>query len=117
MIRSLLPATALLALSGSLAPALARDGDFASGQMLAKACASSAPGERSLCDGYIAGALDTVATNTDMKANVCVPPNTRLSALREAVGHYAPGHVDETKGSGVTLLAATVKATYPCPGK
>ncbi len=106
-------------LLGTLAvtiPAQARD-DFASGQMLARACGSANPGEKSLCDGYIAGALDTVATNNDMKASVCVPPNTRLSAVREAVARYAPGHVDDTKGSGIGLLAATVKAAFPCPGK
>ena len=46
-----------------------------------------------------------------------MPPNTKLSALRETVGRYAPGHVDDTKASGITLLAAAVRATYPCPAK
>lgn len=116
MVRTSLCCAALLGMLAA-SPCQARDGDFASGQMLARACGSTAAGEKALCDGYIAGALDTVATNADMKANVCVPPNTKLSALRETVGHYAPGHVDETKGSGIALLAAAVKATYPCPGK
>ena len=116
MTRAILCCAPLLVAVAVAPPASARD-DFASGQMLARACGSPNVGEKSLCDGYIAGALDTVATNGDMRANVCVPPNTRLSAVREAVARYAPGHVDDTKGSGIMLLAATVKAAFPCPGK
>ncbi len=116
MVRALLCGAVVLAAMAA-APCQARDGDFASGQMLARACGSNNAGEKSLCDGYIAGALDTVALDADQKANICVPPNTKLSTLREAVGHYAPGHVDDTKASGITLLAAAVRATYPCPGK
>ena len=117
MTHPMLCGASLAALLAFATPGHAREGDFASGQMLARACTSANPGEKSLCDGYIAGALDTVATNADMRGNVCVPPNTKLAALREAVAHYAPGHVDDQKGSGVTLLAATVKAAYPCPAK
>ena len=101
----------------SLAAASARAGDFASGGMLAKACASRSSGENSLCDGYIAGALDVVAGSAELRSKICVPPNTRLSALREAVGRYGQGHVDDTKSSGVALLAATMRADYPCPAK
>ena len=114
VIRSLL--TAVLAI-GVATPCLARDGDFASGAMLAKACTSRSAGESSLCDGYIAGALDTVAAGTEFRGTICVPPATKLSALREAMAHYAPGHVDQTKTSGVALLAAMIKAQYPCPAK
>ncbi len=115
MIRTALPGAALLAAVAAAVPCQARDGDFASGQMLARACGSASAGERSLCDGYIAGALDMLATDSDAKAALCVPPNTRLSALRETVGRYAPGHLDDTKGSGVALLSAAVRATTPCP--
>ena len=38
-------------------------------------------------------------------------------SLREAVGHYAPGHVDDTKASGVTLLAATSPRNVPLPNQ
>ncbi len=115
MIRSLLSTASLAAIVALAAPAHAKEGDFASGQMLAHACGSTAAGEKSLCDGYIAGAFDSAAS--EMKGASCLPPNTKLAALREAVAHYAPGHVDDTKGSGVALLSATVKATYPCPAK
>ena len=115
MIRSLLSAGFVASMVVCAAAAQAKDGDFASGQMLAHACGSTAAGEKSLCDGYIAGAFDSAPS--EMKAAACMPPNTKLAALREAVAHYAPGHVDDTKGSGVALLSATVKATYPCPAK
>ena len=114
MVRSCLTALVALCLA---TPCLARDGDFASGAMLTKACTSRNVGENSLCDGYIAGALDTVAAGHEFRGSICVPPSTKLSALRESMAHYAPGHVDEAKGSGVALLAAMIKANYPCAAK
>ena len=113
VIHAVLLAPALL----TLVAAAAHAGDFASGGMLARACASRSAGENSLCDGYIAGALDVVAGSAELRSRICVPPNTRLSALREAVGRYGQGHVDDTKASGLALLAATMRADYPCPAK
>ncbi len=85
--------------------------------MLTKACTSRSASESSLCDGYIAGALDTVSAGSEFRGSICVPPATKLAVLREAMAKYAPGHVDEAKGSGVALLAAMIKANYPCPAK
>ena len=64
MVRALLCGAVVIAAMAA-APCQARDGDFASGQMLARACGSNNAGEKSLCDGYIAGALDTVALDAD----------------------------------------------------
>ena len=115
--RSIMSFAVILGAVASSLPVTAWAGDFASGAMLARACSSRNPGESSLCDGYIAGALDVVAGSAELRSKICVPPNTKLSALREAVGRFGQGHVDETKASGLALLSATMRADYPCPAK
>ena len=105
------------AMLAALAVPAARAADFISGAQLARACSSRAPVDTGACDGFIAGALDEVVGNSELRATICPPPSTKLSVLRESMGRYAQQHGDETRGSGVSLLHAMMKATYPCPGK
>jgi hypothetical protein len=116
VIRPLLSAAALAAIVVTSA-SLARAGDFISGGQLAHACASRAPVGSGSCDGFIAGALDEVAGNTELRSTICLPPGTKLSAVREALGRFGQQHADDTRGSGVALLHAMLKANYPCPNK
>lgn len=90
-------------------------GDFISGTQLARACASTAAGDKAACDGYIAGALDVVLNTAELKNTVCPPSGVKLSALREAVGRFGQLHTEDTKNGGIPLLHAMMKATYPCP--
>ena len=117
MIRSLLPAAALAALLGVATPQTALAGDFVSGSQLARACSGRSPTELSSCDGYIAGALDEVVGNSELRSTICPPANTKLAVLRESLARYGQQHADDAKGSGVSLLHAMLKATYPCAGK
>jgi hypothetical protein len=100
-----------------MAPGAAHAQAFITGSQLAHACASHAPRDESACDGYIAGALDTVVTTPALKATLCPPPHVKLSALREALGHYGEQKPDDAKGSGLALIQAMLKANYPCPAK
>ena len=110
--RLFLAAASCLAGAGVLAPAHAQS--FVTGSQLATACASRAvPDERS-CSGYIAGALDEVVASPELKAAVCPPASIKLGALREAVAKFGKDKPDEAKGSGVALVHAMLKATYPC---
>ena len=115
MIRYLLSAAALAGLAGMTVPA--RAADFISGVQLAHACASRAPVDSGSCDGFIAGALDEVVGNAELRSTICPPAGTKLSVLREALGRYGQQHADDTHGSGVALLHAMLKANYPCPAK
>ena len=113
-LRLAIAAASCLASAGCLAPVPSRAQFFISGSQLAAACASRAvPDERS-CSGYIAGALDEVVSNAELKAAVCPPANAKLGALREALAKFGKDKPDETKGSGVALVQAMLKATYPC---
>jgi hypothetical protein len=116
VIRSLLSAAALAAIVVTTASA-ARAADFISGVQLAHACASRAPVDSGSCDGFIAGALDEVVGNAELRSTICPPAGTKLSVLREALGRYGEQHANDTHGSGVALLHAMLKANYPCPAK
>ena len=93
----------------------ARAQTWVSGSQLAQACASHTPtGERD-CDGYIAGVLDTVSHTPALKGTVCPPANTKLGALREALGKFGQQRPGETKGSGVELVENMIKTSSPGP--
>ncbi len=116
------PVTAVLIIGASLGLAMASPGrahseTFITGSQLAHACVSHAPRDESACDGYIAGALDTVVTTPSLKAAMCLPAHTKLGALRDALGRYGEQKPDDAKGSGVALIQAMLKANYPCPAK
>ncbi len=98
-------------------PGIARAQAFISGAQLARACGSHAPTDENACNGYIAGALDEVAANAELKAAICPPAGTKLSVLRDALGKFGQQRPDDAKGSGIALLHAMIKATYPCPAK
>lgn len=87
---------------------------FISGPKLAHACASHAGADANACDGYIAGALDEIASEPSLKGSVCPPANTKLSVLREALAKYGEKNNAE---SGIALLRDMLKANYPCGGK
>ncbi len=116
MIRSLLSAAALAGVLSLAAPP-AQAADYISGAQLAHACGGRSPADAGSCDGYIAGALDEAVGNTELRSTICPPPNTKLGVLRETLARYSQQHVEETRGSGVSLLHAMLKANYPCPGK
>ena len=98
----------------ALAPAPGHAQSFVTGSQLASACASRAVADERSCSGYIAGALDEVVSNAELKAAICPPANIKLGVLREAVARFGKDKPDEAKGSGVALLHAMLKATYPC---
>jgi hypothetical protein len=85
---------------------------------LAKACASRNPADGQACDGYIAGVLDDATAADDGKSGICtLPRGTKLSAMRVAMAKFAEQKPEETKGSGLSLVRALMKANYPCPAK
>ena len=90
---------------------------FISGTQLARACNSHTPADENACNGYIAGSLDEVAANAELKAAICPPAGTKLSVLREALGKFGQQRPDEAKGSGIALVHAMIKTNYPCPAK
>ena len=93
----------------------ARAQSWVTGSQLAHACAGHTPKDMSDCDGYVAGVLDTVGTTPALKGTVCPPANTKLGALREALGKFGQQRPAETKGSGVELVESMMKTNYPCP--
>ena len=112
--RLALAGAACLAFACGLAPSPSRAQFFVSGSQLTTACASRAVADERSCSGYIAGALDEVVANAELKAAICPPANIKLGVLREAVAKYGKDKPDDTKGSGIALLHAMLKATYPC---
>ncbi len=97
-----------------LAPAHADP--FITGTQLAKACASRNPTDEQACIGYIAGVLDDATDNAS--SGICtLPRGTKLSAMRTAMAKFAEQKPEETKGSGLSLVKALMKAYYPCPAK
>ena len=116
MVRSLLSASMLVGLM-SYASLPVYAADFISGSQLAHACSGRSPADSGSCDGYIAGALDEMVGNSELRSTICPPPSTKLSVLRESLARYSQQHGDEAKGSGISLLHAMLKANYPCPGK
>ena len=83
-----------------LAPVPGRAQFFISGSQLATACASRAVADERSCSGYIAGALDEVVANAELKATVCPPANVKLGALRDAVAKFGKDKPDEGQGLG-----------------
>jgi Rap1a immunity proteins len=71
------------------------------------------PAQDAICTGFIGGALDEVIASP-ARTEICVPSGTSLKVLRAALVKYAREHADQTKGSGVSLLNAMIKANYPC---
>ena len=110
-------AAAAVSVAFTLTPVAGHAQFFISGAQLATACASHGLADERSCSGYIAGALDEVVANPELKATICPPANTKLGTLREAVARFGKDKPDEAKGSGVAMLHAMLKATYPCGGK
>ncbi len=91
---------------------------FITGTQLAKACASRNPTDEQACVGYIAGVLDDATAGDDAKSGICtLPRGIKLSAMRTAMAKFAEQKPEETKGSGLSLVKALMKANYPCPTK
>jgi hypothetical protein len=111
----MLAAAAFASLGVTALPSGAHAQAFISGTQLAKACASHTPADENACNGYIAGSLDEVAVNTDLRATICPPAGTKLSVMRMALAKYGAQNQADTKGSGIALVHAMIKATYPCP--
>ncbi len=100
------------------APDEAHADAFITGSQLAKACTSRAPADEQACDGYIAGVLDDATAAGDPKSGICtLPSGTKLVAVRGALGKFVQQKPEETKGSGLALVRAMMKADYPCPTK
>jgi hypothetical protein len=114
-LNTLLAAAGLATLGFAALPGTAHAQAFISGTQLAKACASRTPADENACNGYIAGSLDEVAANSDLRTTICPPAGTKLSVLRLALAKYGAGNQADTKGSGIALVHAMIKATYPCP--
>ena len=107
-----------LAMAAPIAASPAHAQAFINGSRLATACAArNNAAEENACNGYLAGTLDAIASNPELKSAVCPPPGVKLVALREAMGKFGQSKPEATKGSGVDLVIAMVKANYPCPGK
>ena len=111
----LLAGIGIAAIGISAAPVHAQS--FITGSQLAHACGSHTPADENACNGYIAGVLDDVASNPEAKAALCPPSSVKLSALRMALGKFAEQKPEETKGGGISLVKAMLKANYPCPSK
>ena len=110
---SLAVAVALTGLAASI-PMRAHAQAFIGGTQLARACASHTAADENACNGYIAGALDEVAANPALKAEICPPAGTKLSVLRAALGKFGQQRPEEARGSGIALVHAMIKANYPC---
>ncbi len=113
MIRSL---AVLAALGLATLPCAARAQADVSGAMLARACNGRSPADLNSCDGYIAGVNDTVRDSPELRGKLCPPDHVKLSLLREGLARFAQLRPDDAKGPGFALVAAFIKATYPCPG-
>ena len=59
---------------------------FVTGAQLARTCASHTPTDENACNGYIAGALDEVAANAELRAAVCPPVE---EAVRPQPHHFS----------------------------
>ncbi len=100
-----------------LLPAAVRAQAFVSGSQLTRACNGRSPVDSNSCDGYIAGALDTMREQPDLKGKLCPPSGVRLSAMREALGKFGVQRPEEARGPGTALVASFIKTTYPCPAQ
>lgn len=101
----------------SALPLAARAQAFIPGNQIVQVCSSTSRQDDFACNGFIAGALDEVSASPELRGAICVPKGTPLKTLRAALVKFAREHADETKGSGVSLLNAMIKTTYPCPAK
>ena len=108
---------ALLVVLLAATPAAAQRVSTVSGAKLLGICTSPQPG---LCDAFIGGVSDTVATvdalpdHTNHALGICIKRAVTAPQLRETVVGWLKGHRDDADRSAVDMTLQALKAAYPC---
>ena len=91
--------------------AVAQTTIFLTGEQLYSFCAASDDYGRGVCSGYIAGMVDDLQVN----AAICVPKDTDLSTLRDAVVRYQRENPAERQYIAVSTVEIALGEAFPCP--
>lgn len=110
--KAILLATAALAL---LAASGRADAALVSARDLAAACAGDAAA-KAMCNGYLMAVTDGVLQRESRGGNrkMCVPDNVTVDQVRDSVTHYGGKAADAP--TGIRLVIAAMRATWPCAG-
>jgi hypothetical protein len=96
---------------------LAAKASLMSGQDLLSACGGDGNG-RTVCDGYLMGLTDIVLHRESRGhgGRICLPASVTVDQVRDAV--LAVGHRPRLMRapSGVAVVAAAMRVTWPCAG-
>jgi hypothetical protein len=94
---------------------------FVSGALLQQMCSADEKKTNGpqVCENYIAGVVDTIASNRDtiQGYQICLPrPGPDLKTLRIMLVKYLGNHPEMLNGIGASIFDTMLFDSYPCPG-
>ena len=88
------------------------------GKLEALCDAGAVQGDAELCAGYILGSVDQVLAEQDIwgrrRSVLCLPEDISVDQLKSTIVPYFQQKPDQSSLAAATLIAAALKASYPC---
>ena len=88
------------------------------GKLEALCDAGAVQGGAELCAGYILGSVDQVLAEQDIwgrrRSVLCLPEDISVDQLKSTILPYIQQKPDQSSLAAATLIAAALKASYPC---
>ena len=88
------------------------------GKLEALCDAEAVQGDAELCAGYILGSVDQVLAEQDIwgrrRSVLCLPEDISVDQLKSTILPYMQQKPDQSSLAAATLIAAALKASYPC---
>lgn len=81
-------------------------------------CRSSVSYEIGMCDGiiqYHIAVLGNVISYQTLQRESCLPADTSLSKVRDAILQYGDRNLDAQRDAIGSFVANAIKAAFPCP--
>lgn len=93
---------------------------YVTGDILLKMCAADekTTDGPDVCNGYIAGVLDTITSNSGFVQGyaICLPhPGPRLEAVRDMLMKQLHDHPEQSRAVGASIIDTMLFDTYRCP--
>jgi hypothetical protein len=88
------------------------------GNDLMISCRSNVSYELGMCDGliqYHIAALGNVISYPTMQRESCVPTDTSLSKVRDAILQYGDRNLNAQRDPIKSFVSSAIKAAFPCP--
>lgn len=94
-------------------------GALMTGQALLTLCSSTQNADQFACQSYIAGVIDyhrlVRSLGTAPSVDFCIPPNTKMAAMRDRVVAYLNQHTEHHDFIAAPGVSLGLYKAFPCP--